>query len=76
MWPAYQKARAKMIGLFVAVLLVGSAIYCISSRDWGLLWLVLYAGVGLVTALLILPLSAWLIIKVLRRVRGGPPKPP
>jgi hypothetical protein len=78
MWeehPAYQKVQAKMIGLLVAVLFVGSALYCISRRDWDLLWMVLYAGVGLVIALLFLPLSAWLIIKVLRRIRGSPPKP-
>jgi len=78
MWeehPAYQKAQAKMIGLLVAVLFLGSAIYCILGRDWDLLRLVICAGIGLVTALPFLPLSAWLIIKVLKRVRGSPPKP-
>jgi flagellar biogenesis protein FliO len=78
MWeehPEYQKAQARMVGLLVALLFIGSAIYCVSIRDWDLLMLVLYAGVGLFVALALLPLAAWLIIKVLRRLRGSPSKP-
>ena len=77
MWeehPAYQKAQARMIGLLVAMLFVCSAIYCVSKRDWDLLRLVLYAGAGLFAALALLPVAAWLIIKVLRRLRGSASK--
>ena len=80
MWeehPAYQKAQAKMIGLLVLVLFIGSIIYCLSNRDWDLLRLVLYAGAGLVVALAILPLAAWVVVKVVarRRISAAKPQP-
>ncbi len=79
MWeehPAYQKAQAKMIGLLVAALFVGSAIYSATRHDWDLLRLIIYAGIGLVAALAIFPLTAWIIIKAHRRLRGDRSKSP
>ena len=77
MWeehPAYQKAQATMIGLLVTVVFVGSAICCVPRPDWDQLRLVL-CGEGFAVALAFLPLAAWLIIKLLRRLRGGSSKP-
>src|SRR6476469_2256910 len=77
MWeehPAYQKAQAKIIGLLVLVLFIGSVVYCVSKRDWDLLRLVLYAGAGLVVALAVFPLFAWIIVRALGRHR--PSRPP
>jgi len=77
MWeehPAYQKAQAKIIGLLVLVLFIGSIIYCVSNRQWDGLRLVLYAGAGLVVALTILPLAAWVVVKAVIRRRPSSPK--
>ncbi len=78
MWeehPEYQKAQAKMVGLLVLAVFIGAIIYCVSNRDWDLLRLVLYAGAGLAVALSILPLAAWLVVKVVTRRRQKPRKP-
>jgi hypothetical protein len=70
MWeahPAYQKAQAKMIGLLVLASFIGSVICCLSNRDWELLRSVLYAAVGLIVALAVLPLLAWGIVRAATR---------
>jgi len=64
-----------VIGLPVTVLFAGSAIDRVSRRDWDLLRVVLCVGVCLAVALASLPLAAWVILKLLGRLRGRPPKP-
>jgi predicted membrane channel-forming protein YqfA (hemolysin III family) len=79
MWeehPAYQKAQAKMIGVLVLVTFIASIIYCVFEQDWDALRLVIYAGGGLVAALALLPLVAWLIVKTVAWIRAKPSKPP
>ena len=74
MWeerPAYQKSQAVAVGLLVLVLFVGAVVRCTSSRGWGGLRLVLYAGAGLAVALVIFPLAAWLIVKAVAQRRAG-----
>lgn len=80
MWeehPEYQKSQAKAIGLLIAVVFIGSVIYSASNRDWDLLRLVLYAGIGLAVAFAIFPLAAWMIVKVVarRQIRSTKPQP-
>jgi len=77
MWeehPAYQKLQATMVGLLVFVLFIGAVVYCTSIRDWDSLRLVLYGAAGLVIALAIFPLAAWVIVKAVARRRVSPPK--
>ena len=71
MWeehPEYQKAQARMIGLLVLLVFVGSAIYGISKHDWDILWLVLCAGIGLILAVAVLSLGVRLLVKALSRI--------
>jgi hypothetical protein len=78
MWeedPAYQKAQARMVGLLVLLLFIGSASYCALNRDWEGMRLVLYAGFGLAVALALFSLAAWLVVKAVARFRAGPSKP-
>ena len=77
MWeehPAYQKLQAAMVGLLVLVLFIGGVLYCTSTGDWDSLRLVIYAAAGLVVALAIFPLAAWVIVKAVARRRASPPK--
>jgi hypothetical protein len=71
----YQKAQARMIGLMVVVLFVGSVIYCVCQRDWSLLRLVLYTGGSLVVALAFLSLVRFVVVKGMARLQGRPAKP-
>ncbi len=78
MWeehPEYQKSQAKMIGLLVLMVFIGSLIYFASKRDWDLLWQVLYAGAASVVALAIFPIAAWVVIRLVARRGIRPSKP-
>ncbi len=79
MWeehPEYQKAQARMIGLLVLAVFIGSALYGVAKHNWEILRLVLYAGVGLILAVAVLSLGGRLVVKALSRIFGKQTKPP
>ena len=70
MWeehPSYQKVQVTAVGLLVLGLFIGAIVHYRSIHDWDGIRLVLYAGAGLVAALVIFPLAAWVIVKVGKR---------
>lgn len=72
MWeehPEYQKAQAKLVGVLLVLLFIYGIYFCISERDWdSLRQVLLYAG-ALVLAAGLLSGSAWLLVRILTRVR-------
>ena len=76
MWeehPAYQKLQATAVGLLVLGLFIGAVVHYTSIRDWDNIRLVLYAGAGLLVALVIFPLIAWVMVKAVAKRRTSPP---
>jgi len=75
MWeehPEYQKHQAKMIGGLIVLVLVLSIGYCIKKQDRDLLKNVLELAAAFLVGLALLPIFAWLIVKLLKRSTSNP----
>ena len=74
MWeehPEYQKAQAKAIGVLVILLFVGVFIDRFAEGGWDQARGVLVFFSCFIAAFALLPLTAWVLINVLKRLRAA-----
>jgi hypothetical protein len=77
MWeehPDYQKAQARLIGLGLALIVIGYSAYAIVERDWDLLrWVLMLAGAFIVALALVFGF-VWTLMKIFTRKRADDTK--
>jgi hypothetical protein len=77
MWeehPDYQKAQARLIGLGMALIVIGYSIYAIVEQDWDLLrHILLFAG-AFIFALALIFGFVWMLMKIFTRKRADDTK--
>jgi len=64
--PEYQKAQARMLGVLMVLLFVTGLSTAWIKQDWDAAMLVLVFGASFSLSAVVLPLTAWLLIKLVR----------
>jgi hypothetical protein len=64
--PEYKKAQARMLGVLMVLLFVTGLSTAWIKQDWDAAMLVLVFGASFSLSAVVLPLTAWLLIKLVR----------